>query len=230
MSRCLSPSHYTNTHASPGASSLCMPLGTHAGRDADARAPALSLSCAPQEPQSGRQRAHRLTCGRVQRAHEPSVRREGGEGERHITHTHTHTHTSTRASSLCRPLGTCPCVVWHAQATMLPRASSLARVLPPPLSRVPRRYLYLGDNPELTCVPLTQARTAAMSSYSGPRVTCQASCLCMPGLVVPCRASCRAHLYRLACCVRACVLRARVLSCVPRASVLTYPLSTKLFL
>jgi hypothetical protein len=113
---------------------------------------------------------------------------------------------------------------------MLPRASSLTRVLLPPLSRVSRRLLYLrcppgwscswvvrADNPALTCVPLTQARIAAIDNYYGPSVTCQASCLCMPGLVVPCRTS-RMYrrriyrMYRLACCVYAYVPRVVVCS------------------
>jgi hypothetical protein len=47
---------------------------------------------------------------------------------------------------------TCPRVVWHAQAAMPPRASSLTRVLPRPLSRVVRRSLDL-DNNELTALP-----------------------------------------------------------------------------
>jgi hypothetical protein len=160
-----------------------------------------------QETRSGQQRAHRPACDRVQRPHEPCVRREGGEGEgeRDITHTHTltHTHTSTRASSLCMPLR------GHARTWC----------------GLPRRYLKLLGNPDLTCVPLTQERIAAVSSYSGPTVTCEASCMCMPGLFVPCRATCRARLYRLACCV-CCVL---VCAACVRASVLTYPLSTKIF-
>jgi hypothetical protein len=138
-----------------------------------------------QETRSGQQRAHRPACDRVQRPHEPCVRREGGEGERDITHTHTHTHThtSTRASSLCMPLR------GHARTWC----------------GLPRRYLKLLGNPDLTCVPLTQERIAAGSSYSGPRVTCQASCLCMPGHLVPCRLS-RSS---VSSCVL-CVLRARV--------------------
>jgi hypothetical protein len=77
----------------------------------DSRAPAPSLSCAPQVPISVLQRPHRPACDRVQRTPEPSVRREGREGQRHIhthggggrererdtSHTHTHTHTHTQA-------------------------------------------------------------------------------------------------------------------------------------
>ena len=59
-------------------------------------------------------------------------------------------------------VGTYPRVVWHAHAAMLPRASSLTRVFPRPLSRVFRRYLRLSNNPALTCVALAQARIAAL--------------------------------------------------------------------
>jgi hypothetical protein len=80
-------------HAAPCASSLTRVLPP-------------PLSRVPrQETRSGQQRAHGPACDRVQRPHEPSVRREGREGERHHTHSHTHTHASTRASSLCMPLG-----------------------------------------------------------------------------------------------------------------------------
>jgi hypothetical protein len=48
----------------------------------------------------------------------------------------------------------------------------MTRVLPPNLSRVPRRSLYLQGNPDLTCVPLTQARIASILDYNGPTVTC----------------------------------------------------------
>jgi hypothetical protein len=57
-------------------------------------------------------------------------------GERHIIHTHTHTHKHACKLSLHVSGGTCPRVVWHAQAAMLPRASSLKRVLPLPPSLV----------------------------------------------------------------------------------------------
>jgi hypothetical protein len=56
--------------------------------------------------------------------------------------------------SLCLSAYTLSFRVLHAQAAMLPRASSLTRVLPPPLSRVPRRGLYLYGN-ELTALPAT---------------------------------------------------------------------------
>ena len=69
---------------------------------AESRAPAPSLSCAPQETRSATQQAQHLACDRVQRTHEPEVRRQR---ERHITNTRTHAHTSTGASSLCMPLG-----------------------------------------------------------------------------------------------------------------------------
>jgi hypothetical protein len=91
----------------------------------------------------------------------------------------------------------------------------------PSPSCMPRRYLCL-DSTQLTCVSLTQASIPHF--YSGPTVTCQASCMCMTGRFVPCRASCRPRLYRLACCVRACVPRARALSRVPRACVTVYSL------
>jgi hypothetical protein len=59
--------------------------------------------------------------------------------------------------------------------------------LAPSLSCAPRRQLYLrcdpvfqcsssGDNSALTCVPLTQARIAAIS-YVGQRVTCEVICV-----------------------------------------------------
>jgi hypothetical protein len=66
---------------------------------------------------------------------------------------HTHTQARAQVLSACR-WGHMPAVVWQAQAAMLPRASSLTRVLPPPLSRVPRRGLYLYGN-ELTALPAT---------------------------------------------------------------------------
>ena len=103
---------------------------------------------------------------------------EEEERERDTSHTHTHTHTRKHARKL--PLhaagGTCPRVVWHTHAAMLPRASSLTRVLPPPLSRVTRSVLWLNGNPALICVPLAKERLAAISSYYGPTVTCQVSC------------------------------------------------------
>jgi hypothetical protein len=88
----------------------------------DSRAPAQSLSCAPQVPLPVLEQTHRPACDRVQRTHEPCgrVRRRGERGrdtfthteeeeeergrEKHHTHTHTHTHTQacTQALSACR--------------------------------------------------------------------------------------------------------------------------------
>ena len=125
---------------------------------------------------------------------------EEEERERETSHTHTHTRKHARKLPLHAAGGTCPRVVWHTHAAMLPRASSLTRVLPPNLSRVPRKNLFLNENPDLTCVPLTQALIAAISGYAGPKVTCGVSCC--------------------ASCVCASCVSALVLSRVPRACVL----------
>ncbi len=98
----------------------------------DPRAPAPSLSCVPQVPLFVQQQAPSPPRDGVQRAHEPCVRREGRETH----HRHTHTHKHGRQLSLHAAGGTCPRVVWHAHAAMLPSASSLTRVRPRPLSRV----------------------------------------------------------------------------------------------
>ena len=70
---------------------------------------------------------------------------------------HTHTLACTRASSLCMPLGVqalASCVRACRYAALLPRASSLNRVLPPPLSRVSHRFLWLNNN-QVTTLPET---------------------------------------------------------------------------
>ena len=43
----------------------------------------------------------------------------------------------------------------------------LAAPGPPPLSRVPCRSFDLFSNPDLTCVPLMQARIKAINIYDG---------------------------------------------------------------
>ncbi len=110
----------------------------------------------------------------------------GREGERTFTHTYTSKHT--RKLSLHETGGTFPRVVSHAHAVMLPLASSMTHVLRTPLSRVPRRSLFLHTNPDLTCAPLTQEYIATIAHYVGPSVTCQASCMyyARPLCALPC--------------------------------------------
>ena len=67
---------------------------------------------------------------------------------------HEHTRKPGRKLSLHAAGLTCPRVVWHAHAAMLTRASSLTRVLLPPLSRVSRRFLWLNNN-QFTTLPET---------------------------------------------------------------------------
>jgi hypothetical protein len=176
----------THTHTSTGASSLCMLLRPACPRTLSLVCSAgTSLCPTTSSPPSPRR------CSTGSR----SFSKEGGERDTSQTHTHTHKHG--RELSLHAAGGTYPHVVWHAHAAIPPRASSLTRVSPRPLSRVFRRQLYLHNNPALTCVALAQARIAALSSYDGPTVTCQVNCC--------------------ASCVCAACVSARVPSRVPRA-------------
>ena len=122
---------HRHTHTHKNACKLSLHLGVHAcalcgtrralwyHAHPDARAPAPSLSCAPQATTSERQQARSPPRGFVQVPHEPCVRREGRERY----HRHAHAHRHAHKLSLHAAGGTRPRVVCHPNEAMLPRAS-----------------------------------------------------------------------------------------------------------
>ena len=64
-----------------------------------------------------------------------------------------------------------------------------------------------SDNAALTCVPLTQASIAGLSTYYGPTSTCEVRRMRIPGLCAPCWVRCCGHLV----CCSAFALRVRAL-------------------
>ena len=149
--------------------------------------------------------------------------KEGGGRGRETHHTHTHTQARAQAPSACR---------WgHMPAPGVARAGRYAatRILtdaraPAPSLSCPPQVPRPGKQPRV------DLRAAHASTHCGhvilPRAEGHVSGKLLvharPRCALPCELS-RSSVssWTLACCVRACVL------C---ASVLTYPLSTKLFL